>query len=390
MSLTTREFARKKARALEAAICTTACLPDLERHYDANTLNAAEDQFGRVSLRDAISLTARENGYCGSDRSDQLEAMFGYATRSDASILAGGYGHSTLSLPGVLGNVATRFMASGFNAVETAWRRVSSVRSVPNFKTISTYRLTDSLEYELVGPAGEIKQGTVGEASYANKADLYGKGFSLDGYSIINDDLGAVTELARKLGRGAALALNTVFWTRWLEAHASFWTADRGNLLTGGGSALASAGLKAASSAMRTQTDENGKPLAIAPRVLLVPPELEIDAETLMTSVTSNASGSGSGDEPPADGGPRAKYRVAVSSYLSNATITGYSTTAWWLVADPRDAASIEVAFLDGRQEPTVEAQEAPFSQLGVMFRGHHSFGAAKTEYRASVRNAGA
>jgi hypothetical protein len=77
------------------------------------------------------------------------------------------------------------------------------------------------------------------------------------------------------------------------------------------------------------------------------------------------------------------------SSYLSNAAITGYSTTAWYLLANPATLAVIEACFLNGQQNPTVESANADFDVLGIQMRGYHDFGVNLQEYRAGVKSKG-
>jgi len=72
----------------------------------------------------------------------------------------------------------------------------------------------------------------VGEEQYANKADTYGLLLSVDRRDVINDDLGAITTVPRKLGRGSGLKINDVFWTIFLDNSGFFKTANK-NYLTG-------------------------------------------------------------------------------------------------------------------------------------------------------------
>jgi hypothetical protein len=383
MSLRT-QASRYSSRALEAAVCHSGGLSSLEKHFDERTLNAVADHFPHgLGLRDLLMLAARENGYTGHTSSD-VRGIFEAAFRADIRAE-----FSTISLPGLLSNVANKFLVAGFNAVENAWSQIAAIRNVPDFKTTTSYSLTGGLVYEKVGPSGELKHGTVGELTYTNKADTYGKMLSITRQDIINDDLGALTITPMKLGRGAALKLNDIFWTEFLADLGSFYTSGRGNLSTGAGSALSSDGLKAAQTKFRKQTDPDGLPLGIMARLLLVPPELEITADELMTSLVVNTGGSSTTDRVPNRNVWANKYTTVVSSYLSNPTYTGASTTAWYLLADPADLPAIEVAFLNGRQTPTVETAEADFNVLGIQMRGYHDFGCSKQEYRAAVRSAG-
>jgi hypothetical protein len=64
--------------------------------------------------------------------------------------------------------------------------------------------------------------------SYTNKADTYGLMLSIDRRDIINDDLGAITTVPRKLGRGSGLKINDVFWTAFMN-NAAFFSAGNKN-----------------------------------------------------------------------------------------------------------------------------------------------------------------
>ena len=68
---------------------------------------------------------------------------------------------------------------------------------------MTSYRLVGKDQYEQVQPGGELKHGTLGNETYTNKADTYGLMLSIDRRDVINDDLGAITTVPRKLGRGS-------------------------------------------------------------------------------------------------------------------------------------------------------------------------------------------
>lgn len=379
---------RANGRMIEAAICRTGGLRDLETHFNAETLQASEDRFRHgMGLRDLLMMFARENGYNGYSSHDPEGMLRAAFRRPSLDIQADGF--STFSLSGILSNVANKFMAMGFNAVENAWSQIASRRPVRDFKQVSSYALTGDFTFELLSPTGEIKHAKAGDTTYTNQARPYARMFAIDRVAIINDDLGALTEVPRRIGRGGALKLNDVFWTEFLAGVGSFWASGNNNVSTGAGSALASAGLTAAVLKFRKQTDPDGKPTALEPRLLLVPPELEITADELMTSTAVNTGGSSTETKVPNRNVWTNKFTPVRSTYLSNSAFTNYSTAAWWLLADPADMPTIEVAFLNGREEPTVESADADFDQLGIQMRGYFDFGVSLQEKRASVRSAG-
>jgi hypothetical protein len=69
------------------------------------------------------------------------------------------------------------------------------------------------------------------------------------------------------------------------------------------------------------------------------------------------------------------KFDVVTSAYLSNSTFAGASNKTWYLFADPNRLPAFEVAFLNGKQRPTVERADANFNTLGIQFRGYIDFG---------------
>src|SRR6185369_2382845 len=108
------------------------------------------------------------------------------------------------------------------------------------------------------------------------------------------------------------------------------------------------------------------------PVYVLVPTELEPTANSLYKD--QNLIG-GPTTPVPSGNQYQGKYEPIVSPYLSDSTITGNSTTAYYLLADPNDVPTIEVAFLDGVETPTVETADVDFEQLGIQTRGYWDWG---------------
>ena len=182
------------------------------------------------------------------------------------------------------------------------------------------------------------------------------------------------------------MKLNDVFWEEFMD-NATFFTAARGNYDEDTDTALSIGGLTLADTLFRNQTDPDGYPLGVTPKILLVPNALAVTASQLMNTVTV-VDGTGTALQPASNPFAGA-FRVVTSSYLGNSSYTGYSTTGYYLLADPADMPVIETAFLNGRDMPVVESADADFNTLGVQFRGYHDFGVSLQEYRGGVLMAG-
>jgi phage major head subunit gpT-like protein len=378
---------------IEAAMAQHLKLPDIEKHYGEKVLEAAHKQFkGRIGLQQIIIMAAAQRGmsFGIGQRLDNstLRQALRIALTDDVHAAA-----STLSLPGLMSNVANKELLLGYESEDDAWREIADVKTVTDFKTVTSYRMLDNMKYEQLAADGRIKHGTVGEESYTRSASTYAKLFSLTRQDIINDDLGAFNDLRTRLGRGAKEKFNEVFWTAFLN-NSSFFTSGRGNYITGATSTLLTdmVGLQLALTAfdaLRTPTADGSKKIGNrtggSPSMLLVPPELHTAADVIFKN-----SNLGSGTTNSNANIYAGKYRPVKVTQLSDSNFTGYSSTAWYLLRPKEVLAPMVVSFLNGVESPTVESAEASFDQLGIDFRGYHDFGADQAEYLCGVKSKGA
>jgi len=354
---------------LEAACMLTGGLKgdDVQAAYGEKAVDAADKRFrGGIGLQELLLEAAWANGYDGRNFRDS-RGVLRFAFRPDIQA-----GWSTIDIGGILSNVANKFLLEGFFSVERTWRNICAVRNVSDFKTVTSYRLIGRDQYEIVAPGGELKHGTLGEESYTNKADTYGLLLAIDRRDIINDDLGAITTVPRKLGRGSGLKINDIFWTVFLANSDFFKTANK-NYLTGTDTVLSIDGLTKAEVAFLDQTDSDGKPIGIMPAVVLVPTALSAIGTMLYKSLEIRDTTASM--KYPVANPHQGKFRTEVSRYLANSAYTGNSAKAWYLLADPADLPVIEVAFLNGQESPTIETADADFNVLGIQMRGYHDFG---------------
>lgn len=379
---------------IEAAMATALRVKDVEKSYDDKTLQSAHSQFkGRVGLQQIIIMAAASNGmqshageriHAGNIR-DVLEFAFKRTAIHAAS-------SSVVSLSGILSNIANKVLLEGFREVGDEWRQIADIRPVSDFKTVTSYRLLDDMEYQKLGVNGEMSHGKVGEESFERSADTYARMFALTRTQIINDDLGAFDDIRTRLGLGAARAMRRLFWTTFLD-NAAFFTAGRGNYFTGSGTTLLvdGVGLQTGITTYRKLKSGDKKNVGSTsnslpqnpigpPSILMVPPELEFTAEKLHTS--------GNLSTVQDDNIHRGKYAPLVVNELSDADYSGQSSTAWYLFGSVLKPMVVSV--LNGIETPTVESAEADFDRLGVQFRGYHDFGCDRAEWLAGVKSKGA
>ncbi|MDH4201402.1 MAG: Mu-like prophage major head subunit gpT family protein [Phycisphaerae bacterium] len=340
----------------------------LEAMYDAPILEAADKLRGIGIQEFCEKIVGNQLPRFRRDASGWLQAAF-----------------STTSLPGILSNIANKMLLEGYNYIEDAWRQICKIASVNDFKEHTRYRMTGAFKFEPVGADGELKHGKLDEMKFGQKADTHGIMFALTRQMIINDDMGAFTDIPRQIGMGAAEAIADAVWGLLLSNPNNFFSAGNKNYAEGVDTALSIDALTAAEILFGEQTKPNGRPLGISPRILLVPIALKVIATSLMKSLELNETTTANKGKPKSN--PHVgKFDVVSSSFLSNASFSGASAKAWYLFADPNRLPALEVAFLNGVDRPTVEKTDADFNTLGIQFRGYIDFGVREQDHRGGAK----
>lgn len=205
--------------------------------------------------------------------------------------------------------------------------------------------------------------------------------------SVRNDDLGAIQRIPRALGRAAAQTLYRFVFdflatnpTMAYDATALF---AAGHANTDAAAALSDATFKAAWARMAAQT-AYGNPtefLSPTPRFLIVPSALYPTAWDLTTSQVATVS-----NDSTRPNFARGTELIHVP-YLTDAN-------DWFLGADPMSTPTIEVGFLDGRQEPELFLQNDPtqgslFDADVVKIKIRHVYGGTVLDHRGFYRGQG-
>lgn len=299
---------------------------------------------------------------------------------------------STVSLPGILSNVANKKALQAYNAIDSIASKLCSVGDLNDFKEAERVRLVDVGDLELVGADGELKDSTVSEDRATNKLSTYGKVFTLTRKMIYDDDLGEFLKIPTAFGSRGKRKIDQVFFSRLLsnpvqaDGKALFSTEHK-NYIGGTASALGVESLEKAITKFMDQVDSDGQPISVSPKFLLVPTMLFPTAQRLTMSTLLI----GGGDAVIPAANVIANYGLipVASPYLTNATYTGNSDTGWYLFGDPNQVDTFEIGYFRGKKSPTVELGETNFNTLGMSFRVYFDFGVREQDHRGIVFNKG-
>ena len=303
---------------------------------------------------------------------------------------------STVSLPGILSNVANKKLMQAYEAQPIIATKLCTTGDLSDFKENDRFRLTDIGDLKPVGADGEIKDGALSEESAKNQLETYAKKFCLTRKMIINDDLGAFLKVPTAMGNRAARLVDQLFFKRLManptgvDGKALFSAAHK-NLLSGANSALSADSLKKAIQLFTDQVDSDGQPINVEPSILLVPTALKFLAAELTQGTTLIMSGGADNVVRPAINVLADQNLQIVSSpYLSNSKYAGSSEASWYLFGKPGVVDTFEIGYLKGKRTPTVERGDFDFNVLGIWFRVFFDIGIREQDHRGMVKASGA
>jgi hypothetical protein len=367
------------------------------KHYTDRVFEVCDRAFpgGKVGLQQTLVAMAKLGGYTGTDvvSDGNLSQIIAAAFRPQ---MRASDGFDTASLSNLLANVQNKFLLQGYMAVESTWRQITAVRGVKDFKPSSNINFFGDFVFLLLGPTGEIQHAKPNDEAFSNQVTTYARISQIPRTMIINDDLAALTTIPQKMGRGAGIAINKLFWTTYLTAKSTFYTTGNNNYISGSTTNLQSSSLQTLWQTIKKQTDPDGNPLGADPAILLVPPELAVTATELLFAPTLVGTGSTSPSKQPnlnVFGTMTAMQKkpidLAISTYMSNTSYTGYSTTSFDLLCDPGLFPVIECVFLNGQESPTVRVVTPDANLLGITMQGFWDIGVGTQNFRGGASSKG-
>ena len=368
-------------KTIEAAMCLRVGVSadQLEKSYGGKTVEAGMAEMD-MPLKQLLIECMKLDGipYSRGFDNETIRAAF-----------------SSVSLPGILSNVANKKLLQSYEAQPIIAMKLCSTGDLNDFKENDRFRLTDVGDLLPIAADGEIKDGGLIEESAKNQLDTYGKKFCLTRKMIINDDLGAFMKVPTAMGNRAARLIDQLFFSRLLSNPAqadgkALFSTNHKNLLSGASSALSSDSLKKAIQLFLDQVDADGQPISVEPKYLLVPTALKHLAIELTQGATLIMSGTDNAVRPALNVLSDENLQVISSPYLGNSAYEGSSQTGWYLFGDPKTVDTWEIGFLKGKRTPTVERGETDFNTLGLWFRVYFDLGVREQDHRGMVKANGA
>ena len=298
---------------------------------------------------------------------------------SKMDLVAAAFTHSTSDFPLLLANVAQKAMMKGYDEAQETFQAWTTKGALPDFKAARRVDLSTFPSLAKVTEGAEYKSATIGERGETIQLATYGRKFSITRQAIINDDLDAFSKIPQRMGRAAIRTVGDLVYAVLTSNPAmadtiALFHADHGNLLTG--AAIATSSVDTMRVAMAKQKDGTAV-LGIRLAYLIVPVALEGTARVVRDS-EFEVTGSKNLTVPNS---VRGTFEV-----ISDARLDTASASNWYGAASPSMHDTIEVAYLDGVETPTLE-QQSGWDVDGVEFKVRMDAGVKALDFRTMAKN---
>lgn len=356
-------------RIASLAVMMQANAPINERNYKEAELEAA-NQLKDLDFR---SIVEAASGWCPthSERSNAGEWLQAAA--------------SSYGLNNIITTVSSEMLLKYMDNEKEPWRQIFKISSCSDQRPSYRYKIGTNGGYDLkkVSAGAEFEHAVYDDAKAVISADLYARQCVITEEELLaGNTVGALADILRQSAAGAKQCIKNVLYKCFLNPvcqfdSTNFFDASRGNTFSN--KELNYANL-AEGVAKFYSCNERG----VDPKYLVVPSSLWAVAQTLCKATSMyTTSGSGADINPIASAGltPVAIPDLELAKYGGN-----YSSSTWYLMADPQTLTAFEATFLNGNTTPRMRRQDVTVGFAGIKFDTSLIFGCASLDPQGVVK----
>jgi ATP-dependent protease ClpP protease subunit len=372
--------AEKWLQGAQEWILVKAGLASMVKNHSGAKLNPGE--FRGMTLLDIAKDGMARNGLSvrGLDKRDLVGRAF--TMRGEMP------GNSTSDFAVLLENTMHKVLQAAYATQPDTWSRFCAIGSVSDFRAHNRYRKGSFGTLDTVNESQEFKRkqipdGEKGVISLSTKGNI----IAITRQAIINDDLSAFNDLAVMFGRAARLSIEVDVYTLLTSASAAGPTLQDGYALfstehaniAGSSAAPTVDSFDAARVLMASQRDVSGNEYLNLRPTIWVGPLAKAGAARVVNDSQYDPDTANKLQRPNIS-------RGLLTDIVDTPRLSG---NRWYMFASPDVAPVLEVAFLDGVQEPFVDTMEG-WSIDGTEMKVRLDYGVAAVDYRGAITNPGA
>ncbi len=289
---------------------------------------------------------------------------------------------TTSDFANVLENVARKQLLVMYQLANPTYKLWTKPSTTPDFKTMTRSRLSEAPTFLKVPEGAQITIGTMTDSKESYALATYGRGVSFTRQMLINDDLGAFTDLIGQFGVQAARLENKTVYAilntngNMADGIALFYATTHINLGTG---VIGNTALDSMFTSMGIQKGIDGvSVLNLIPKFLIVPKAKESTARAAVILIGPNVKAS---DQ---------NWFAGRLEVVADAELDGTSTAVWYAACDPAFAPGIEYCHLEGADGPQFIRKDNEQGVLGIQFYAFLDFAAKAVDWRPLYKSSGA
>jgi len=291
---------------------------------------------------------------------------------------------STSDFPALLANVADKSLRTGYADTPTTFTAWTGEREVTDFKPATLAMMSEAPDLLEVPELAEYQNGKLSDSASTFQVKTFGRILSVSRQALVNDDLGAFSDIPKALGQAARrLEADSVYallsGNPALGDGVALFHASRGNLAATG-SAPSIASLDAARQAMRKQKGIAGLSfIDPMPRYIVCPLELELIFEILIADLNNPTKGTAFGPE-----------WMKNLTVFADPRLSAVDPKAWYLAADPAQIDGIVRVYLAGEARPFLESFDETKRIDASSWKARLDFATGVIDWRGLYKNPGA
>jgi hypothetical protein len=294
---------------------------------------------------------------------------------------------TTSVLANVVLNSMTKRLIRDYQAQPKWWEPFTIKVPVVDMKQQNRIRLGDFASLSSVSEEAAYQNAAWGDARENYTPTKFGNLVVVTLETFLNDDLHAIVRIPTKIAHAAVVTINEQVANLFTQSsgtgptmsdtyHVFDASNHQGNTSTSSTYDLSSSALQSAMTVLEKMQNTASKRIGVRGKYLLIPPDLRWTAAVITQS--QYASGTANNDINPLAG---AIVPIVVPQFT-----TAYQ---WYLLADPAQIESIEIGFLNGREEPELLVQDNPtvgnvFTNDAISYKVRHIYGLGWLDYRGA------
>lgn len=296
-----------------------------------------------------------------------------------ADMIFGKRSVSTSDMPLIFEGIIDKMLRTDYEFAPEYWDKIAKQVSLPDYREKGLYQFGVRNGMKETQEGGEIKYTVPTESKETIRLKNYAEGISITRHAFINDDLSVLDKIPAYFVKDWNELRGDLVWglvtdnVKLKSDDKPLFDTAHGNVLTGANSALSETSLAAAKVLMSKQKSIDNRLIRILPKFLIVPPELEITARKLITSIT-----------------PAKSEDVNVFANAFTVIVEPRLTdpTAWYLAADPNAYDGLNYGYLDGNESLRVHSKD-DFDKDTFDYAVRGDFGVAAIDFRSWLKSKG-